>query len=300
MDLCSEIAASRRDSGLSQQDLADKLAVPRLKIARMEVGNGSVELLLQLLPVIGLRFNNVARGDALNMQMKNARIKRGWTIADCARRAGTDARTVAAVENGKGTVASLMKILSAVAPQAARQPVTRAFWDYDRSKSAEADSRFTPEPFLESIVEAFGEIALDPCSHTLAPIKAKRKIILPEDGLEADWTTDGLVWINPPFSNLSPWLKKANDAWKNGSVRKMIFLLPASRLDLRSYFDEASRAGVTLILRERLRFESVEHPDGKHRAPFALSLVCWGCADHEIEMFRSKVPSLRYGPITAI
>ena len=104
--------------------------------------------------------------------------------------------------------------------------MTRAVWDYDRTKSSEADSRFTPKPFLDEVVAAFGEIYLDPCSHADAPIEARRKIVLPEDGLNADWSCDGLVWINPPFSDLAPWLAKANAAWESGAVRKMIFLLP--------------------------------------------------------------------------
>ncbi|KEO86742.1 hypothetical protein EH31_06560 [Erythrobacter longus] len=293
MDLCTAITAAREDCGLSQRALAERLDVPRLKITRLEAGVGSVELLLQVMPLVSLRLSKVAKGQTIVQQLKTARRKRGWSVPQCALKTDLDPRTIEAVEAGGGSIASLIKMLEVVAPNAMRQPVTRAYWDYDRSKSSEADSRFTPIEFLNEIVGAFGEIALDPCSHAAAPIQAKRKIILPEDGLEACWQTDGLVWINPPFSHLAPWLERANEAWRNKEVSKMIFLLPASRLDLRAYFDLAACNAITLVLRERLRFVREDSTSPSYRAPFALTLVVWGYSDDEIGNFMTRVPSIK-------
>lgn len=269
------------------------LDVPRLKITRLEAGVGNVELLLQVMPLISLRLSKVAKGQTIVQQLRNARRRRGWAIPQCALKTGLDPRTIEAIEVGRGSIASLVRLLDAVAPNAMRQPVTRAFWDYDRAKSSEADSRFTPIEFLNEIAEAFGEIALDPCCHVAAPIQAKRKIILPEDGLEACWQTDGLVWINPPFSHLAPWLERANEAWRNKEVSKMIFLLPASRLDLRAYFDDAAFNATTLILRERLNFVKEKDDEVSYRAPFALTLVVWGYDHEDIDVFTSRVPSMK-------
>ena len=293
MDLCAEIAVARESCGLTQNALANMLNVPRMRITRLEAGVGSVELTIRVMQAVGFRVLDVAKGDDLAVQIANARLNRGWSVTDCARRAFLDQRTVEAVEAGGGSVASLAKILVAVAPAARPQSVQRAIWHYDRSRSSEADVRFTPKEFLSKIVDAFGEIALDPCSHAQAPIEARRKIILPEDGLSSNWATEGLVWINPPFSNLAPWMVRANAAWRAKEVSKMIFLLPASRLDLRAYFEEAAFNAITLILGDRLRFASLNNPSGTNRAPFALTLVLWGCAEDEIDAFVDQVPAIR-------
>jgi hypothetical protein len=187
-------------------------------------------------------------------------------------------------------------MLSILAPKAARQAQVRQFWDYDRAKTSQADSRFTPVGFSESLIEAFGPIALDPCSHTLSPVRAARTVILPSCGLEADWTTPGLVYVNPPFSDLALWLKKANDNWDAGKIGKLAFLLPAARLDIGEFHNRTAWVATTLILKHRLRFGRPDQPEGGHPAPFALCLALWGCDPDEIERFRESWPSLILNP----
>jgi hypothetical protein len=199
---------------------------------------------------------------------------------------------VVAVLSGAGTISSLQKIFDYLAPKAYRQPPTPTFWGQDRAKTAQTDSRFTPLVLLDAITETLGPIEFDPCCHPAALIKAKRKIMLPEDGLSANWSTAGLVYVNPPFSNLGAWLAKANDEWEAGKISKMIFLFPASRFDLKEFNERAVKSATTLILKKRLRFGSPDQPETGHQAPFAISIICWGCGVEELNCFQRAIPAL--------
>jgi phage N-6-adenine-methyltransferase len=58
------------------------------------------------------------------------------------------------------------------------------------------------------LIYALGPFDLDPCA---APSPrpwptASRHIELPQDGLHSEWT--GRVWLNPPYSDATPWLEK--------------------------------------------------------------------------------------------
>ena len=289
MVLWEEIAAARRDAGLSQQRLADDLGVTREAIARLELGQGSVALTLRVLADIPLRLMGVAKGATLTHQIVNARAKRKWTVGALAQRAQLDARTVAAIERGHGSLASLNAVLAAVAPRAARQTIAKQYWDYDRAKLAEVDCRFTPVEFIDAITAVFGPISLDPCAHPLANVPAARVISLPDCGLAAQWSGD-LVFVNPPYGNLANWIAKANREWESGEIRKLLLLMPSSRLDIREYFDRSATMATTLILRERLRFSRL---DGRvYPAPFSLALACFGCTDEELDAFRQLYPAL--------
>ena len=104
---------------------------------------------------------------------------------------------------------SLLRLLAFIAPKARRRAPERAY--KGAGDKLDRDSRFTPPEFLEHIYAAFGKIDLDLCAHTLSPVVARRRIILNEggDGLANDWS-GRLAFINPPFSALLIWLKRAD------------------------------------------------------------------------------------------
>jgi transcriptional regulator with XRE-family HTH domain len=295
MDLCAEIASGRREKGLSQQALAEKCSVDRGAIARLEAGSGSVGLLVRVMAILHVRFKNIARGENIVEQLGNARALHKWSVLTLAQNSGLDPRTVASLEAGRGSVASLTALLKVLAPDATRQEVSGSHWSYHKLKDAERDLRFTPPHIIAALVDAFGPIGLDPCGHADAPLLAARKIMLPEDGLAADWSADGLLYINPPFSNLSPWLSKALDAFEAGSVTKLIFMLPTSRFDLRDFADRASNYATTLILKRRFTFVS-PNPRYSHPVPFSIGLICAGSSRAEIERFRDLIPSMVMQP----
>ena len=291
--LWQALKRGRREFGISQAALAAQLGVDREAIARIEAGAGSLVLAMQILEVVQHRHTDLALGSNLSEQFTRRRDNRGWSLSEAARNANIDFRTARALEGGRGTVASANRYLQALAPKATLKRVSDSLWAYDRGRLKKTDSRFTPADFVQDLVAAFGEITLDPCSHPKSPVAAKRFIAPPENGLEADWSVERHVFVNPPFSTFERWIKKANDTWDEGSNGKITMLIPTARVDLREFTTRAARHGVTLHLVNRLRFGDPDDPVGKLRAPFAMSLICWGCDDEEIEAFRVRVPSLR-------
>ncbi len=70
------------------------------------------------------------------------------------------------------------------------------------TQNAESTTWLTPLP----LVRALGHFDLDPCAFP-GHQTADRLIVLPEDGLKADW--HGRVWLNPPYGKEAEmWLTK--------------------------------------------------------------------------------------------
>ena len=292
MDLLKELAEARVSKGLSQSQLADKIGVARLAIARLEAGIGSAARLVSVMAALEIRLSGIARGATLPDQLRTRRLRLGWSVAEAAYRASLTAKTVEAVEAGRGRARSLIRLLMAVAPGARRSKPARSSWAFDPSGLDERDKRFTPKWFLDKIVDAFGRIDLDPCAHEQSAVEARRKIILPDCGLAGQWS-GRLAYVNPPFSAVVTWMERAATAWKNGEVQTVVMLVPA-RTDSETYQRRVSRDANTLFLAGRMRFES---PQGlAWAAPFSLMLVVWGAQDKAIERFRELAPSVRMRP----
>jgi hypothetical protein len=105
------------------------------------------------------------------------------------------------------------------------------------------------------IIEDLGPFDLDPCA---APLPrpwptARRHIVLPEDGLAAEW--EGRVWLNPPYgSETWGWLEKL--AEHPGGGIALIF----ARTETRGFVSEVwGKATALRFLHGRLRFH---RPDG--------------------------------------
>ena len=68
-----------------------------------------------------------------------------------------------------------------------------------------SDERFTPKWVFDGLGLTFD---LDPASPVEGgdAVPARRKMTRLDDGLAAEW--HGLVWLNPPFSEATPWATK--------------------------------------------------------------------------------------------
>ena len=75
---------------------------------------------------------------------------------------------------------------------------------YDRKYSPN-DDLYTPPEIFEALSVRFD---MDVCAPTggLPWIPADRSIDEQQDGLSIDW--QGVVWMNPPYSNPTPWINK--------------------------------------------------------------------------------------------
>jgi hypothetical protein len=71
----------------------------------------------------------------------------------------------------------------------------------------ETDERYTPPEILAAVLEFWPQgIGLDPCWSRESLVRARTRWTLEDDGLSEPWDGHGTIWVNPPFSNVAPWL----------------------------------------------------------------------------------------------
>ena len=173
------------------------------------------------------------------------------------------------MENGSGSIASVVRILEVLAPNAKRRAPERAYWG--QGDKDDRDSRFTPEEFMEPVHAAFGGIDLNPCGHLSSAVFATRRFIL---GNGDDWLRDAWFgrfdYVKPPFSAQLRWLRRAHEQWRMGNARTIACLVPARTDSV--WFHETFRAPANVyFLQGRVRF--IDLRGGSQATPFSLMLV---------------------------
>ncbi|QJU56434.1 helix-turn-helix domain-containing protein [Sphingomonas sp. AP4-R1] len=281
-----DFRAARLAAGLSQRALAELLDTDAQAIKRMEKGVGAVPTLIAAMKALNFRLAGVGAGATLPEQLRTRRLRRGMSLDQVATMTGLSRTTIASLERGGGSVASLLRLLEAIAPNARRRSPERSYWGY--AGELDRDSRFTPPDFMNAIYSAFGEVDLDPCAHLLSPVVARCRILLSDggDGLTDDWS-GRLAFVNPPFSALLKWLRRAHDQWHAGNVETVVFLAPV-RTDSAWFHDTLSTVADIYLLRGRVRFLKA---DGKgQHTPFSLMVVTLGANADQRRRFAEAVP----------
>lgn len=277
---------ARRASGLTQQDVAQLIGLDVQVVKRLENGVGSASTLVEVMKALDFRLTGIGRGATLPEQLRANRLGRSLSLRETAARSGMSRATIAALEQGDGTIASLLRLLSALAPKARRRAKERAYWG--AGDKVDRDSRFTPPDFMAHVHAAFGEIDLDPCAHRLSPVVAHRRILLDEggDGLVDDWS-GRLAFVNPPFSELIRWLERAHGEWSAGRVAMVVCLVPV-RTDSALFHDRISADADIYLLRGRIRFLD---PRGRAQpTPFSLMVLTFGTSPAQRKAFAKAVP----------
>lgn len=275
--LPDDLRTARRDKGWTQKTLADHAGVSEQAIYRLERGIGSVATLDVVMAALEFRLTGIGPGRTLAEQLRARRIKRGTALDALAVRTGLTRKTISNVERGGGSVASLLRLMEALAPKAKRRAPERAYWG--QGDKEDRDSRFTPPDFMENIYAAFGAVDIDPCAHRLSPVVAKRRILLDEggDGLSDDWS-GRLAFVNPPFSAQLRWLQRAHQQWRAGNVEAAVCLVPA-RTDSAWFHDTLTADADICLLQGRVRF--LDARGGAQPTPFSLMLVTLGVTAKE-------------------
>jgi DNA-binding XRE family transcriptional regulator len=219
-------------------------------------------------------------------QLRNRRRKRSLSLDRLALRTGLSRTTIASLEQGGGSVASLLSLLAVLAPKARRRSPERSYWG--QGDKEDRDSRFTPPDFMTGIYAAFGGVDLDPCAHRLSPVIAHRRILMSEggDGLVDNWS-GRLAFVNPPFSALLKWLRRAHDQWQAGNVETVVCLVPV-RTDSAWFHDTLSAVAHIYLLQGRVRFLNAQGK-GQH-TPFSLMILTLGTTAEQKARYAELVP----------
>jgi len=290
VNLIRDIVLARREKGLTQTALAEAIGSDRAAIARLEAGVGPLSLLLQIMEALQYHVAGLAKGTRLPEQLRNRRLSMKLSTQELAQRAGVSRATISALERGNGTIAPLVKVLDILCTSTtARRKPTPSLWL--PSVAADRNRRFTPVEFLQAIAQVWGAIDLDPCGHPDSPVGARRRISLEEggDGLREDWSGD-VVYVNPPFSDMVTWLKRADQMWIERRVQKIIALVPA-RTDIGYFHDRIAQVCDVGLMRGRLQFgQPNSKKDDRSRATFALMVCLWGATAQEIAAFDAIYP----------
>lgn len=284
--LIAGLREARRAKGWTQADLAARVGVSSQTVKRLEKGIGSTFNLLASMQALEFTLTGVGSGATLTEQLQARRRRQGLSLTEVAMRAQLSRTTVTELERGRGSVASLLRLLDALAPRARRRAPERAYWG--QAEKADRDIRFTPSSFLAPIYEAFGPIDLDPCAHELSPVVARRRLI-PEhgaDGLTDTWA-GRLVYLNPPFSQLLVWLRRAYDQWRAGNVETVVGLVPV-RTDSGWFHEVFSRDADIFLLKGRVSF--LDAKGRRQPTPFSLMIFTLGAGHDQKRRFSELVP----------
>lgn len=118
----------------------------------------------------------------------------------------------------------------------------------------DSDNYATPQRFYKKLDAEF-KFDFDPC-----PLRSET------DGLITEW--NGNIYINPPYSNIEPFLLKAIDELKEGRANKCVFLIPV-RSDTKYWHNLIMKyASEIRFVKSRLNFNESKSP-----APFPCVLI---------------------------
>lgn len=152
---------------------------------------------------------------------------------------------------------------------------------------AESDEFFTPWEIFNPLDEEF-DFTLDAAA-TEESAKLPRYFTKEQDGLAHSWA-DERVWLNCPYSDIAPWVRKAEFETFRG-CRLVVMLLPATKTEqpwwqehIEPFRDGKRPADLigrcprieTRFIAKRIRFGFPGSPDGgSGSGRFGSVLVIW-------------------------
>lgn len=119
----------------------------------------------------------------------------------------------------------------------------------------------TPENFIRAVEARFGKLDLDLAAHENNHVTPRYYGPggLHSDSLYVEWPLQGNLWLNPPYSGITPWAKKcAHSAARPDNQAYIFFLVPAS-VGSNWFADYVHDKAYVLALQGRLHFDRL-HP----------------------------------------
>lgn len=119
-----------------------------------------------------------------------------------------------------------------------------------RTKS-KTDSVRTPAYILEMVRKEFGSVLMDPC-----PFNPEFDPKIHQDGLADDFEWGPVCFVNPPYSNVKPWFRKAREQWKLGKT--VVILCKLSNLGTQ-YAKRFTPGAEVRVLTRKVKFAGYDN-----------------------------------------
>lgn len=134
----------------------------------------------------------------------------------------------------------------------------------------------TPPEFIEAVTERFGRPTFDLCATDGEQVEGCEWFSPAQDSLRQDWELhDGymqtwtVVWLNPPFANITPWAEKLTRECRH--LRRWTLMLVPASVGTEWFAQHIHGKALVLGLSPRMKFVGCDTPFMKD-----LMLVCVG------------------------
>jgi ParB family chromosome partitioning protein len=126
-----------------------------------------------------------------------------------------------------------------------------------------SDGWYTPPKYIALAREMLGEIDLDPasCSAAQAVVRAIQFYTEHEDGLKQPWS--GRMWLNPPYSAPTPWVRRAIAEYREGHIQAALIL--TNSYTETGWWQDLAAEATMLTFRGRLNFWHPEKTTTQNR-----------------------------------
>lgn len=137
-------------------------------------------------------------------------------------------------------------------------------------KSRKSNEWITPKWIFAQLDEIF-HFTLDPAA-TKENAKCAKFYTKEDDGLAKSWK-DETVFVNPPYSKVADWVRKAHHESQNGACQ-VVMLIPA-RTDTRCWHQHIfTSAAEIFFVKGRIKFDQPVQDEGKQNgAPFPSAVI---------------------------
>jgi len=292
MPLDTDFLQHSGSRNINQTELAKLTKLTRNTIRSLHLGKGNLQNLSMVMGVLSLQFagRGLPGGENIGKQVETLRKRQKLSQMALGEQAGVTRQTIDKLEKQSiGRVDTLSAIFDALGIKVKLAPVQeRKRFTENAANSSVSDEWYTPDHILNALYDVFGEkFDLDPCSPTRnadkAPVKARKYYTQKNDGLLLPW--HGVVFMNPPYSDVSSWTKKAMNSVLKGQAKSVVGLVPV-RTDTRWWNNYCAGKADVLFLQTRLKFG--EH---SNNAPFPSALILWNVDINQIKAIQQAIPS---------
>ena len=277
MTLGSFFKIARKAKGKTLKDIAEAIGASTNQIWKLEQGNAGMALFDKACDAISLDWTRLPDAPSLGLRLRALRRAKGYTQEALAASCGLPAATISRVEANRGHLRSVEKIFFHLSPD------SRVLRQRAIHKRRTSDIAFTSPDLLLQIEHVLGgQIDLDPCSDPHDHVNAKRSYGIETDGLLQDWKGK-TVFVNPPYSRASKWLRKGLAVHRADPAKIILFLVPA-RSQTKVWRDISPYCDI-LLLTGRLHFWNNSGPH-QYGAPHSSAIIIFGATTDLIERAR--------------